>query len=167
MNRLPISVCMISGAEAHRIGRSLASVGGSTSEIIVVLNDQVADGTEQVAERFGAKVFREPWKGHVAQKNSAAERATQPWVYSMESVDHQIWKTIRYADDFAQGCRARERRVGLLDLLLRPPWRFFRGLVIKLGFLDGWQGFAIAWMSALYTFLRYFKALEVQRGDLR
>ena len=37
---------MISGAEAHRIGKALASVAEWTSEIVVVLNEEVSDGTE-------------------------------------------------------------------------------------------------------------------------
>ena len=78
--RLPISVCLIAANEAHRIRGALESVASWTSEIIVVLNDDVNDGTDKIAESFGAKVFREPWKGHVAQKNSAAEKASQAWI---------------------------------------------------------------------------------------
>ena len=58
MNKLPITVCMISGAEASRIARALEAVAGWVSEIIIVLNDDVHDGTEEIAARFGAK--REP-----------------------------------------------------------------------------------------------------------
>src|SRR6266576_110272 len=85
MKKLPISVCFISGAEAHRIERALKSVASWSSEIIVVLNEDVRDGTEAIALRFGAKVFREPWKGHVAQKNSAAAKANQPWILGLDA----------------------------------------------------------------------------------
>ena len=247
---------MIAGAEASRIARALESVTGWTSEIIIVLNEDVRDGTEAIARKFGAGVFREPWKGHVAQKHSAAQKAAQDWIlgldadevvspelrdeiqrtladqtkterfvayrfprctfycgrwirhgdwypdhqtrlwrrghadwggidphdrlevtgdignlraelhhHSMESIEHQIQKTIRYADNFAEQCRARGRRVKFLDLILRPPWSFCRGFIFKLGFLDGWRGFSIAWMTAFYTFLRYFKALEAQSRE--
>jgi glycosyltransferase involved in cell wall biosynthesis len=70
--RLPLSVCMIAGNEAHRIRRALTSVADWAGEIIVLLNDDVSDGTDRIAESFGAKVFREPWLGYVAQKNSVA-----------------------------------------------------------------------------------------------
>jgi glycosyltransferase involved in cell wall biosynthesis len=83
--RLPISVCMISDAEASRIGRTLESVTGFASEIIVVLNEGVADGTDRIATEHGAKVFREPWKGFIAQKNSAAEKATQSWLLNLDA----------------------------------------------------------------------------------
>jgi glycosyltransferase involved in cell wall biosynthesis len=83
--RLPISVCMISGAEAHRIGRALESVADWAGEIIVVLNQDVADGTEEIALRHGAKVFREPWKDFVQQKQSAAAKASQPWLLNLDA----------------------------------------------------------------------------------
>ena len=76
--RLPISVCIVSGAEAHRIGQTLESVTSWAGEIIVVLNEEVRDGTDEIAARFGAKVFREPWKGFIGQKNSVAEKAPNP-----------------------------------------------------------------------------------------
>jgi glycosyltransferase involved in cell wall biosynthesis len=85
MNRLPISVCMVSGAEAQRIGRALESVAAWAGQIIVVLNSEVTDGTDEIAARHGARVFREPWKGFVGQKNSAAEKATQPWLLNLDA----------------------------------------------------------------------------------
>jgi glycosyltransferase involved in cell wall biosynthesis len=85
MKKLPISVCLISGAEAHRIARALESVAEWTSEIIVVLNEEVADGTDAIAAKFGAKVFREPWRGFVGQKNSAAGKAAEPWLLNLDA----------------------------------------------------------------------------------
>ena len=81
----PISVCMISGAEAHRISRALESVASWTSEIIIVLNEDARDGTEEIARRFGAKVFREPWKGFIGQKNSATEKCTGEWLLNLDA----------------------------------------------------------------------------------
>lgn len=76
---------MVSGAEAGRIRRALESVAPWASEIIVVLNEEVQDGTDAVAARFGAKVFREPWKGFIGQKNSAAQKSTQPWLLNLDA----------------------------------------------------------------------------------
>jgi glycosyltransferase involved in cell wall biosynthesis len=85
MNKLPISVSMISGAEAGRIGRALESVREWTSEIVVVFNEEVRDGTEEIALRHGAKVFREPWKGYQAQKNSATGKSSQEWIFNLDA----------------------------------------------------------------------------------
>jgi glycosyltransferase involved in cell wall biosynthesis len=76
---------MVSGAEASRIGRALESVVGWASEIIIVLNQEVSDDTEQIALKFGAKVVRERWKGFIGQKNSVAEKATQPWLLNLDA----------------------------------------------------------------------------------
>jgi len=83
--RIPVSVCLIAGNEARRIRAALESVSGWVEEIIVLLNDDVNDGTDRIAESFGAKVFREPWKGHIAQKNSAAQKATQQWLLGLDA----------------------------------------------------------------------------------
>ena len=48
---------MISGPDADRIGRALESVRGWVSDIVVVVNDDVADGTDKIAEQYGARVF--------------------------------------------------------------------------------------------------------------
>ena len=251
--KLPVSVCIIAGNEAHRITPTLQSVADWAGEIIVVINDDVNDGTDKIVESFGGKVFREPWKGNIEQNRSASEKATGEWLlaldadevvspelaaeikklfstpeklsrhdgyefprctlyydkwirhgewypdrklrlwrrghgkwggvfphgkiivtgkigrlrgellhYSMESVEHQIKKTVRYADEFAATCRAENRRITFIHLLARPPWRFLRGYIFKLGFLDGWRGLTIAWLTGFYTFLRYFKAFEAQ-----
>ena len=45
-NPLPISVCIIAGNEAHRITPTLQSVADWAGEIIVVINDDVNDGTD-------------------------------------------------------------------------------------------------------------------------
>jgi len=82
---LPISVCIISGAEASRISRALESVAGFAREIIVILNQEVADGTDDTALHYGAKVFREPWRGFIGQKNSAADKAEQPWLLNLDA----------------------------------------------------------------------------------
>ena len=84
-NHPSISVCTISGAESGRIGRALASVQDWTLERIVVLNEEVQDGTEQIALQLGARIYREPWKGYIAQKNSAAVKAKGEWILDLDA----------------------------------------------------------------------------------
>jgi len=248
MTKLPISVCIIAGNEAHRIRRMLESIVGWTAEIIVVLNDDVNDGTDKIAESFGAKVLREPWKGYGPQKNSAVAKATQDWLlnldadeevtpalreeiqqavgkpgshaafcfprltqfcgrwirhgdwypnrqtrlwrrgqahwsdaqiheslvvagtvgrlraelrhYSMENLNHHVRKTMGYSDIFA--CQHVGRKIGVLELWFRPWWRFVRSYILRRGFLDGWQGYAVARLAAQEVFLRYAKIREAQ-----
>lgn len=85
MKALPISVCFISGAEVQRLGRALQSVAGWTSEIIVVLNEEVQDGTEELVRSSGGRVYRHPWQGFLKQKNLSLSYAHQPWVLSLDA----------------------------------------------------------------------------------
>lgn len=80
--------------------------------------------------------------------------------YPMESINQQISKTVAYANDFVMLCEKTGRRAGWLDLTVRPVWRFLRAYFIRLGFLDGWPGLSIAWLTAFYTFLRYVRVME-------
>lgn len=41
------------------------------------------------------------------------------------------------------------------DWLVRPPWRFFKAYILKLGFLDGRRGFFIASLSAFAVLIKY------------
>jgi glycosyltransferase involved in cell wall biosynthesis len=247
---LPVSVCIISGAEAGRIGRALESVVSWAAEIIVVLNTGVNDGTDQIVLKHGGKLFREPWQGFVGQKNSAASKASQPWLlnidadevvppelareiagviaangssgayafprctyycgrwirhgdwypdrvvrlwrrerarwvgqepharlevqgnvgrlrsdllhYSNESIARQIAKIAPYHADTVRQRLADGRSSGFFELVLRPVWRFIRGYFLRLGFLDGWQGFYIAGLSAFSTLTRYTLVREAE-----
>lgn len=107
MNKLPITVSMISGAEAGRIGRALESVAGWTSEIVIVLNEEVKDGTEEIAKRFGAKVVRERWQGFREQKNISLGLANEEWVLCLDA-DEEVSPELREAifQFFSgEGCR--------------------------------------------------------------
>ena len=84
MDLLPISVCLISNSDP-RLAMALDSVKDWVTEIIVVLNDDTDAATEQLALDRGAKVFRETWAGHIRQKNSAMEKAGQPWILALDS----------------------------------------------------------------------------------
>jgi hypothetical protein len=52
-------------------------------------------------------------------------------------------------------------------LVVRPTWRFARSYFLRLGFLDGWQGYYIAWMTAFQTATRYAKVREAQAEPLQ
>jgi glycosyltransferase involved in cell wall biosynthesis len=63
----------------------LASVAGWTSEIIVVLNDDVTDNTAEIAASFGATVHRRAWQGFREQKNLALSFSTKPWILALDA----------------------------------------------------------------------------------
>lgn len=50
------------------------------------------------------------------------------------------------------------RRGSWVDIVVRPPWHFFRGYVLRRGFLDGAPGLVVAALGALYTLLKWSRA---------
>jgi len=77
--------------------------------------------------------------------------------------DHQS-RMQRYADLMAQALYARGRRCGLTPVLLNPQWRFLRGYLLRLGFLDGWRGLVFALIEANYVRRKYLGLYFRSRG---
>ncbi|MGH7530567.1 MAG: glycosyltransferase family 2 protein, partial [Gemmatimonadales bacterium] len=76
---------------------------------------------------------------------------------------HHLAKLDRYAAWAARDLADRGRRARLVDLLLRPPGRFFRMYVVQLGLLDGWHGAVLSAMAAASVFLKYARLWELQQ----
>jgi glycosyltransferase involved in cell wall biosynthesis len=80
--------------------------------------------------------------------------------YTCASLSEHLRTLDRYTSLAARGAVAGGKTASLTRLAVDPAWTFFRTYVLQRGFLDGRQGLAIAWMAALYTFLKYAKACE-------
>lgn len=83
-NRLPLSIAVITFNEERNLPRCLQSVRGMASEIIVV-DSGSTDRTGEIAKSFGAQFTFQQWQGHVAQKNIALEKCSQPWVLCLDA----------------------------------------------------------------------------------
>jgi glycosyltransferase involved in cell wall biosynthesis len=57
------------------------------------------------------------------------------------------------------------RRIGLGRLAGEPAWRFLRAYFIKRGAQEGLPGFFVAATDAFYTFLRWARVWERERGS--
>jgi len=75
--------------------------------------------------------------------------------YSNETIARQISKIAPYQEGVVRQRLAAGKSASLLELAFRPGWRFLRAYFFRLGFLDGWQGFYIAGLSAFSTLTRY------------
>ncbi|MBF6022998.1 glycosyltransferase family 2 protein [Lysobacter niastensis] len=71
--------------------------------------------------------------------------------YPYRSLEQQLLKTQRYAQMMAEHDFARGKRATLAKLVLAPAWRFWRGYVLRGGFLDGWHGLVYAYVRANYV----------------
>ena len=66
-----------------------------------------------------------------------------------ESIEEFIQKQNRYSSIGAKKNR--------FKAIFSPFWTFFKLFFLKLGFLEGWDGFIIARLYAEYTFWKYIK----------
>ena len=71
--------------------------------------------------------------------------------FPYRSLHNQLEKTESYARMMAAHEFARGRRASLAKLVLAPAWRFWRGFVLRGGFLDGWHGLVYAYVRANYV----------------
>lgn len=90
--RTMISATVITRNEAENIEACLATLRW-VDEIILV--DQFStDGTAEIAQKLGAQVFQESWKGFAQQKNSAIEKASGHWILSIDA-DERVTPQLR------------------------------------------------------------------------
>ena len=77
------SVTIITLNEAEHIGAAIDSV--AWADEIVVVDCGSADATIEIARAKGATVVHRDWSGWIDQKNFAAERAANDWIFSLDA----------------------------------------------------------------------------------
>jgi glycosyltransferase involved in cell wall biosynthesis len=84
--------------------------------------------------------------------------------FSYRSLTDHHHRMQRYADLMARSLYASGKRCGLGKVLINPQWRFFRGYILRLGFLDGWRGLVFALVEANYVRRKYLHLYVRSRG---
>jgi len=77
--------------------------------------------------------------------------------YTCDSLDEHRSRIEFYTDLAAAEMLAQGAHVGPVQRLFTPPWVFLQTYFLRLGILDGRQGFWIAWMAARYVRRKYAK----------
>jgi glycosyltransferase involved in cell wall biosynthesis len=72
-------------------------------------------------------------------------------------------KMRRYALLNAEKYAANGKRSSWAKICFSPIFSFLKYYILKLGFLDGWQGLICAGMTSYYTFLKYARLLEINK----
>ena len=76
---------------------------------------------------------------------------------SYQNLDEVLDKMQRYAMLGAKELHARNKRTSLLGAIGHGAWAFIRTYIIRLGFLDGAQGFMLAVNNAETTYYKYLQ----------
>lgn len=85
--------------------------------------------------------------------------------YTCRSLDQYLEKLHRYAQWGAADLWRKGRRAGVIELALRPAWRFLRMYAIQAGFLDGRHGLVLCALQAYGVFLKWAKVWEWERFE--
>jgi len=76
-------------------------------------------------------------------------------------------KTVSYALITAEKYHRKGKRAFWYKQRLAPGFNFFMYYFIRLGFLDGREGYICAKMTAHYTFLKYTRLKELEQQELK
>lgn len=79
-----LTVAIITYNEEKNIGRCISSVLPIADEILVV-DSFSTDKTEDICREFNARFLKNPFKGHIEQKNFALQCATHDYVLSLDA----------------------------------------------------------------------------------
>ncbi|MGD9063416.1 MAG: glycosyltransferase family 2 protein [Desulfobacterales bacterium] len=86
--------------------------------------------------------------------------------YSYPTIKQHVRQIDVFSDIAAREAFQRGRKANiLLDICLNPTLTFFKKYFLKLGILDGYEGFVISISTAYGKFLKYIKLRELERQD--
>jgi glycosyltransferase involved in cell wall biosynthesis len=78
--------------------------------------------------------------------------------YTCDSLSEHLKSMDRYTTLAAEELVFHKQKIHLRNMILDPAWTFAKTYFFQGGFQDGLEGLTIAYMAALYTFLKYAKA---------
>jgi glycosyltransferase involved in cell wall biosynthesis len=85
--------------------------------------------------------------------------------YAFRDLEEVLRKVDQYSTAGAQRLHAQGRKASMAGAVLRGLWSFVRTYVLKLGILDGREGFMLAVSNAEGTYYRYVKLIQLNRKD--
>lgn len=81
--------------------------------------------------------------------------------YSFYTINQHVQQGNKFSDIRANALFKKGKKANVFHLLIKPSWKFFHQLVLKLGFLDGMYGWIIAINSAHVKFQVYSKLWQM------
>jgi len=110
------------------------------------------------------------WEGDIHEKVVLTENIDNKHLkgdlyhYSYYAISEHIQQIDKYSELSARHLYEKNKKVGVIKLTLSPLFQFLSGYVFRLGFLDGFNGFTIAVITAFGTYLKYAKLKEKWGG---
>ncbi|PCJ21476.1 MAG: beta 1,4 glucosyltransferase [Candidatus Cloacimonadota bacterium] len=107
------------------------------------------------AARFGKERVHEKF---IYNENISIGRLKEPLQhYTYLSMDETIEKMNSYSTASSLDAFSKQKKSSILKVIFSPILMFLKAYILKLGFLDGFRGFILAIVNAIYHFLKYSK----------
>jgi glycosyltransferase involved in cell wall biosynthesis len=103
------------------------------------------------------------WQGKIHETLQPAEGATVQKIkgdllhYSYTNLESLVSKLNKYTSLQVLEMAEKKKPAPLFKLIINPFWAFINGYFLRLGFLDGWEGFVIHQSIAYQTMIKYAK----------
>ncbi|AJE03713.1 glycosyltransferase family 2 protein [Geobacter pickeringii] len=81
--------------------------------------------------------------------------------FTYEGIGDYVARMDRYSTLAAEEIVKSGRRPGVLSVVFRPCFTFFKMYVLRMGVLEGRTGLLLSLLYAVYTFLKYAKSVEL------
>jgi glycosyltransferase involved in cell wall biosynthesis len=85
--------------------------------------------------------------------------------YSYYSVSDHIRQVNNFTSIAARSYYDEGINSGYMKIIFRPLWKFFRELILKRGFMQGYYGLVISSIISFETFLKYVKLRQLHRNS--
>ncbi|MEH1740142.1 glycosyltransferase family 2 protein [Fusobacterium varium] len=98
---------------------------------------------------------------------------TQEKIFKIkENIYHHSYLTLedyfskfnRYTTEGALEYYKKGKKASIGQVVFNPMYKFIRMYIIRLGFLDGIEGFLLASTSSMYSMVKYFKLREIYKN---
>jgi glycosyltransferase involved in cell wall biosynthesis len=119
----------------------------------------------QLFRKDGMRYDQKPVHEGFVLKNqkSIGKMKAAIWQFPFKDMAEVMHKANRYSSLGAE--KILHKKITMRSALTHAIWSFVKHYVFKLGFLDGWAGFVIAFGNFEGTFYRYVKAYEIQNSS--
>jgi len=87
--------------------------------------------------------------------------------YSYATVAQYLSRLEVYSQEAAREMWAAGRRATGFTACAHAIWNFLNRYLLRLGFLDGYQGYLAARLESLYTLSKYARLRELSRGEVK
>jgi hypothetical protein len=89
--------------------------------------------------------------------------------YTYKSIGDFLIRMEKYSRLSLDEIRKKNKKFSITSITLRPLFTFFAMYILRLGFLDGKEGFFLAVSYSYYTFLKYYRfwAESTEQGSYK